>query len=266
MSTFLITSHLRSSFQRIGACIRALPPALPRASWRAVNAAPRRISIRNDAFELTLPPTAQAVVLDCRKAERHLVLSIQDQGATAERFLCGFDERHWFAAAVTGGSVPAAKDSLMPPAVREAALRAGVRPADLHRRHTKGFIRQGEWFFVPAGEIDDRRFTIHWREPLIRPGGGKAHVVDELVRGQGEMVWHHAQFARNGVSDSQFRALPDWQKDAKGWSRRTRISDAVSVFARGAVRHSDHATIWLAGWHRVYINSEVRPASLGFLD
>ena len=30
------------------------------------------------------------------------------------------------------------------------------------------------------------------------------------------------------------------------------------VFAKGAIRHPDHATIRLAGWHRVLMNTEHR--------
>jgi len=266
MNTSQITSHLRSSFRAIGACVRAVPLPDMRGRWFTASAEQSRINVRNDVFELMLPADACAVVLDCRKAERHLVLSLQDHGMRPQRFLCGFDERHWFAAAVTGHTVPAAKDSLMPPQVREAALQSGVRHANLHRRHTKAFIRQGEWFFVPASDAEVNELTIHRREPLIRPGGGKPHLVDELVRGPGEMVWHHARHAPNGLTDRGHAELPEAVRRESGWSRRMRVREAGSILARGAVRHPDHATIWLATWHRVFINSEQRPASLGFLD
>lgn len=266
MNTFLITSHLRSSFRAIGAYVRAVPPSVRRQNGRVVPDLSRRINVREDAFELILPPEARAVVLDCRKPDRHLVLSLQDPGAAPQRFLCGFDERHWFAAAVSGHTVPAAKDSLMPLQVREIALRSGIRHADLYRRHTKAFTRQGEWFFVPAGEIEVDELTVHRREPLIRPGGGKPHVVDELIRGSGEMVWHHAHYAPNGFTNDEFACLHEPVRKAPGWSRRLRVRDAGSILARGAVRHPDHATIYLSTWHRVFINSEQRPASLGFLD
>ena len=154
----------------------------------------------------------------------------------------------------------------MPAAVRDAARSAGLRHAELFRRHTRAFVRQGEWFFVPYAHAPVDLLHVHRREPLIRPGGGKPHIVDELTRGQGELVWHHTQHANAGISDAEYRALPEWVHRVKGWSRRMRITDAVSVLARGAVRHPDHATIHLNGWHRVHINSEVRPASLGFLD
>ena len=263
MNSFTITAHLHTSFRKIGAFVEASP--VPIGSRRARDEVRRRITVRDRTFELTLSPNTLAVVSDCRPDDRHLVLSLQNPGGKPERFLCGFDERHWFVAAVTGTTVPAAKDSLMPRAVREVAERAGLRHADFHRRHTNAFIRQGEWFFVSAG-IDVDPLRIHRREPLVRPGGGKPHIVDELVRGTGEMVWHHARHAPNGLNDAQHAALPPEVRRETGWNRRMRVLREGSVLARGAVRHPDHATIYLAGWHRVYINSEVRPASLGFLD
>ncbi len=264
MNSFIVTSHLHTSFRKIGAFIQALPA--PTGSRRARGEVRRRIAVRDRTFELTLSPNTLAVVSDCRPDERHLVLSLQNPGAKPERFLCGFDERHWFVAAVTGTTVPAAKDSLMPRAVREVAERAGLRRADFHRRHTNAFVRQGEWFFVPAGEIETDPLTVLQREDLIRPGGGKPHVVDKLIRGTGEMVWHHATYAPNGFTNDEFACLLAPVRTAPGWSRRLRVRDVGSVLARGAVRHPDHATIWLGTWHRVFINSEQRPASLGFLD
>lgn len=260
-----LTPHLENSFRAIGARVSARPPR-PVRTWNGTAPEPGpRISVQGDVFELTLPPTSLAAVLDCRKAERHLILSLRNGVAAPERFLCGFDERHWFAAAVTGQTVRSAKDSLIPSGVRDAIIRSGMRHADRYRRNTPAFVRQGEWFFVPD-EIKTTPLLIHRREPLIRPGGGKAHVVDELIRGQGEMVWHHAQHAHNGITPEEFAALPDRTRQLKGWSRRMRIGANASVHVRGAVRHPDHATIWLPGWHRVYINSERRPPSLGFLD
>lgn len=263
MNSFVITSHLHTSFRKIGAFVLASPAATD--SRRVRGEVRRRITVRDRTFELSLSPTTLAVVSDCRPDDRHLVLNLQNPGGKPERFLCGFDERHWFVAAVTGTTVSAAKDSLMPRAVREVAERSGLRHGDLHRRHTSAFIRQGEWFFVPAG-IDVDPLRIHRREPLVRPGGGKPHIVDEFVRGTGEMVWHHARHAPNGINDAQRAALPPEVRRASGWNRRMRVLREGSVLARGAVRHPDHATVYLPGWHRVYINSEVRPASLGFLD
>jgi hypothetical protein len=41
------------------------------------------------------------------------------------------------------------------------------------------------------------------------------------------------------------------------------------VFARGTVRHRDHATITLHGWHQVWMNTENttrQMANVAFLD
>src|SRR5215217_5477495 len=100
MNPFVITTHLRSSFRAIGACVRAMPLPDPRGNWRGASAIERRLNVHADTFELTLTADTRAVVLDCRRTERHLVLSLQEPAAAAQRFLCGFDERHWFAAAV----------------------------------------------------------------------------------------------------------------------------------------------------------------------
>lgn len=262
MNSFQLTPHLHTSFRKIGACVEVLPAFLDR---RRRFALPRRITVLDRTFGLSLPPGTLAVVSDCRPDQRHLVLSLQDPGAKPERFLCGFDERHWFAAAVTGTTMATAKDSLMPRAVRGIATRVGLRRTDLHRRHNRAFIRQGEWFFVPTDVAVDP-LRIHRREPLIRPGGGKPHLVDELVRGAGEMVWHHPLHAPSGLNEPERAALSREVRRDAGWSRRLRVSREGSVLARGAVRHPDHATIHLAGWHRVYLNTEVRPISLGFLD
>lgn len=267
MSSFELTSHLQRSFCTIGAHIRAIRPLVPqrrRYGWPSSHPS-RQINVRNETFELILPVETRAIVLDCRKAERHLVLSIQAQGSAPERFLCGFDERHWFVAAVTGQTVASAKRSLMPEPVRVAAFRAGLRHSDFHRRRTTAFVRQGEWFFVPDESVS-QPLLVHRSEPLIRPGGGKAHIVDELARGKGEMVWHHRRHASSGISETRYHNLLDHIRAETGWRFMMRIGADVPVHARGAVHHPDHATIHLPTWHRVYINSEKRPDSLGFLD
>ena len=51
-----------------------------------------------------------------------------------------------------------------------------------------------------------------------------------------------------------------------GWSGRTRDAE---VFGRGNVKHADHATIFLDGWHKVIMNTESGATSrsnMFFLD
>jgi hypothetical protein len=87
-----------------------------------------------------------------------------------------------------------------------------LRPKSLPK--DEKVIRQGEWFFVPAGDLTPG--VIHRNAAINRfiPRAGKPHVVDEI-----------------GIADG--------------------------IYARGAVRHPDHKTIKLRGWHRVVKNLEV---------
>ena len=82
-------------------------------------------------------------VLDVQARQRHLVLQ---QGS--HTFLCGHDERDWFAAAVpnTEGvtSVRGAMEALKPPAVRLAQTQKRVKRQRRNRRRNAAFIRQGE--------------------------------------------------------------------------------------------------------------------------
>jgi hypothetical protein len=113
------------------------------------------------------------------------------------------------------------------------------------------FVRQGEWLFVPAEETDAAPLVIHWCAPLACPAGGTPHVVAELARGLGVLVWHHPQHAVGGIAEARFTALPERVRRDHGWTQRVRVTDARCVLARGAVRHPDHAPIHLGRWHRV---------------
>ena len=56
--------------------------------------------------------------------------------------------------------------------------------------------------------------------------------------------------------------------NAVRWNWRVMQRDA-GVYARGTVRHSDHATITLPFWHRVIMNTETQSrtmANVAFLD
>lgn len=131
-------------------------------------ARPFRIDVGHDRygeyFDLLVSPHAPSFdVLNVDPADRHLLL----YAAATERFLCGHDERHWFEATIAERvtTVRDAKASLLPPALRNRALRLGRRAA--FRRRNELFKRQGEWFFVPAAR-DLSGLTIHRHEPLQR--------------------------------------------------------------------------------------------------
>jgi len=226
---------------------------------------------RGQLFELQLSTEREAQfgieVLQCRPDDRHLLLLVKTPTAN-DRFLCGHDEREWFVAAVPGGasSVVQAKLALLPAEVLEAANHAHLNQRQRTRRHNRAFIRQGEWFFVPAPNLAVEKKHILRNEP-IRRGGGKPHMVAEVFRTGGDRVRTCSRFP-NGVTDSEYQALVAADPKAARWGWQVRFRDA-EVYARGSVRHRDHATITLHEWHRVWMNTETATrtmANVAFLD
>jgi hypothetical protein len=149
----MATEVLERRFAVIGARLDVVgPPA----------GAPR-IDVRSDArgefFDVRFAGSGRPVeleVVDVNRTDRHLLLLVRD-GEEKSKFLCGHDERHWFVAAVPEDArgvtgVAAAKAALQPALVRSAVGRA--RPKDPFRRRNAAYVRQGEWFFVPALELD----------------------------------------------------------------------------------------------------------------
>lgn len=140
-------------------------------------------------------------------------------------FLVGMDEQHLFVAQLPRGTstVRGAHISLKPPEVRVAERGAFEKT-----------IRQGEWFFV----------FLNPRE--------KAEVDHEASRALAKV--------QRGVGIAQ----------AAKWNRvgRPHVADEVfiigtRVYARGNVRHPDHATLELREWRRVFGNTEASVPMVG---
>lgn len=191
-------------------------------------------------------------VLDVQPAARHLLLMVRD-GRAKNKFLLGHDERHWFAAAVPGDDVRDVRTAMQ-----------SLRPREGGRRKA---IRQGEWFFVPMRRVDEGTGVIHRHEPLSRGGGSKPHICEELMRRFGVTVMVSSGYPA-ALSLTQYEKLMATDPAARRmfWQRMTRDAQ---VFARGTVRHPDHKTIRLDGWHRVYMNRErfaPHAAQIAFLD
>ena len=231
---------------------------------------------RHEQFILTLRPEASTGVefmaADVRPAERHLLLvALQPQLPLAERkqkFLCGHDERHWFVASVPEArgvaTVTAAMEALKPEAARQSQLRHQVRPKDRFNRHNPGYIRQGEWFFLPRPDfVPPERFLILHDEPIQR-SGSKAHMVEWLYRFGGETVYVSNRFP-NGLSEDSYRRFI--QRNAEAARQDWRVMRRnPEVYAMGKVRHPDHKTIILPFWHRVVMSNERQNSSVVFLD
>jgi hypothetical protein len=252
---------LERRFAAIGARVKVV---------RAPRSADARIDVtwdrRGEVFELALPAgVASADVVEADPVDRCLLLLVRDAGEKS-KFLCGFDERHWFVAAVPEsaagvGGVETAKDALQPEAVREAVARR--RPKDRFQRRNVAYVRQGEWFFLPEWtlEVDDR--DVLRDEPLSR-GRGKDHVIELAFRRGGETVYVDEAHP-GGISLVEFERLsPSEQR--RGWREMVRDPE---LYAKGSVRHPDHNTIVLPYWHRVLMNTEQRARAMrhvAFLD
>ena len=243
---------LERRFASVGARL-----SLAEQPWRG---APR-IDVRSDGdgefFDIRFDGNGDQVqieVVDARPSDRQLLLLVR-RGGEKSKFLCGHDERHWFVAAIPESArgvtgVTAAKAALQPDAVRTLVER--VRPKDRFRRRNAAFVRQGEWFFVPAllrPEPSDAQVLRN--EPLSR-GRGKAHMLQFAFRTGGQTVYVNRRHP-TGIGEAAFSKLStDEQRDGS-WRRMVRDPQ---VYAKGAVRHPDHATIHLASWHRVLMNTE----------
>ena len=209
------------------------------------------------------------IAVNVRPDIRHLLLMSRHHDTGIKRkYLCGHDERHWFVAGIpnnTGVSdVQQAMEVLKPEAALHSQLQSGVKRKNWNKRHNHGFIRQGEWFFVPDPSFEPGdNGIIHRNEPLRR-GAGKPHIVSEICQQGGEMVYVNKTYP-NGLTESQYRKLLLRRPDARHM-QWTRMARNPTVHARGKVRHSDHKTIVLPFWHRVMMNGEWFDGTVAFLD
>ena len=194
---------------------------------------------RGEFFELRVPErlrdSLDVNVLQTDKRDRHLLLFVRLPERKAARFLCGHDEREWFVAAVPGGasSVLQAKEALKPLAIRARQSQLKVPPRLRNRRKNAAFRRQGEWFFVPASvwgrDRINEKFALY-NEPLRR-GAGKPHIVEQLFRVAGELVYVCPKYP-NGASEARYRQLLQNKPSAAQWVGRRCV--AIHAFTRRA--------------------------------
>ncbi|MBM4088610.1 MAG: hypothetical protein FJ276_04165 [Planctomycetes bacterium] len=271
------TTLIKTKFEKLGARARVRPFVRnrgPAASGQIV------IDVRHDRygefFDIQADGAADVEVLDVQPKDRHLLLMVRrpnqrpGQPDAKDKFLCGHDERHWFVAGVPEkapvSSVVTAKEALKPDLVRDRERgKKGKRQKRL-RRKTDVFVRQGEWFFIPAPNVQVDEKSVLSREPISR-GRGKPHMCEELYRDGGITVYVCSQYPI-GLTAGEYRRLLKENPAAAEWSWRTMARNPVA-YVRGKVWHPDHATIRLDGWHRVEMNTENRSramASVAFLD
>jgi hypothetical protein len=246
-----------------------------------------QVDVQGKQFRIRVNSDLDLAVIDYRPKDRHLLLMAKGEvsgGFPAEKIkiLCGHDERHWFSSQVStnAANVLDAKKRLIPRVVRAAVRKKGVK--DITKRKTEAFLRQGEWFFTPSPRTKVPDNQIVRNEPLLvsnRRGGNKPHMAEECYRYGGTAVSVPAilmsqrkQIPRDErdrlnaglTADEKKKAIKTYPFLAKvSWHGFTR---GATVYVRGKIRHPDHATLNLRGWHRVTLNEEIRGQHSVFLD
>lgn len=272
MNVTTLTKSLADKFQRMGA------RAVIRTSTGGRDV---RVDVKKDKkgefFDLLINAggdgaNTEVTVLDVQPNDRHLLLLAktgEGKSASKAKFLCGHDERHWFVAAIPEaapvGTVIQAKQALKPAEIRETEDNRGLKKKDRNTRKNEVYIRQGEWFFIPA---PNKKFDKAWErsdEPITRGRGSKPHIAQCCVRSGGETVYVNRTYP-TGISKKAFDRLPKTEQNAPGWRQMQKDAE---VYVKGTIRHADHATITLVGWHRVVMNTENQAKAMrhvAFLD
>lgn len=183
--------------------------------------------------------------------------------AEKRHFLMGMDECHLFVCRLprAATTVAEAHRILAPESVRAS------------RESKKKVVRQGEWFFTPVSPDVERQISAHIKKygvlltQRIGPPGrrGRAHVADQLVRVQ-------TRFALSGrARAAQLNEFRGMAANAGGARVGVRMNNGMTVrkesdlpafrtetveYVCGAVKHPDHHSLKLAGWHSVSVNTE----------
>jgi len=269
---------LKKKFRSIGA--KVVLDEVSRPVWRRDPVVPFELDVVGDTFEIRLEPESkpEIVVAQARPRERHLLLTIATEaesdrpkaGRDVQRFLCGYDERAWFVAAVPAkpgaATVAQAMEALKPEVVRQAQARARLKGRRRNKRRNAAFVRQGEWFFVPAPEFQIDDWFVLRREPMQR-GRGKPHVAEFLCRSSGTRVYVCQHFP-NGLTEQAYRKYIHRKPESKKWRWHVMVRNP-DVYVKGRIVHPDHRTVRLAFWHRVAPNTETEAPSMrhmAFLD
>lgn len=204
-------------------------------------------------FKIDTDGSVKFLIMGIDKNNHHLLLFARDNQNAKYRFLCGLDEKGWFAAAIPKAvsNIADAMEALKPAQILGAQKH--LKQKHKNKRKNAAFLRQGEWFFIPAPGIVPDPMLIIKNEP-IRRGNGSPHMVEEIYRSGGETVYVCSKHP-NGIDESRYQKLIKNNPKAKAWGWRL-MRRNMAVYGRGRVSHRDHKTITLSGWHSIIPNRE----------
>ena len=266
------TNLLDIKFARIGARLKVADRPPRRSRTSGVISLDVQADRKGEFFEIVRQPGAEAeiAVLDVQPADRHLLLLVRE-GKDKSKFLCGHDERHWFVAGIPEtapvGTVRQAKEAAearrgLDRPGRQAPPGQGPQPPQERRLRPPGRV-----VLPPGSWLRRGREAGPAERAAARGDGGKPHWAEFCYRTGGETVYVCSRHP-NGVTEAQYKGILAGSPKAKGWGWRT-MRRNPGVYVRGRVRHADHATITLHGWHQVVMNTEGQSKAMknvAFLD
>ena len=269
----MYTEHLKRAFAKIGAELKVEvkieEPKISSSYILDIIEQPRQefyhLKISHNKFA---PLDLQ--IINLQPKNRHLLLLAKEkESKMKDKLLCGHDERHWFVSTLRSevpiSNVDQAMESLKPRQVLASQYQKKVRKKNWHKRHNQGFIRQGEWFFLPRPKFELPNDSLMIRnEPFRRNWRGKPHIIEEVIRTGGEKVHVCSKFP-TGISERSYQKQLKQNPSLKYENWRI-MQKNPEVYVRGKVRHSDHKTIILPFWHLVVMNQERSNGSIAFLD
>jgi hypothetical protein len=250
---------IKRAFTRMGARVK-FGEIVPRRRWgRQQLVEDYSLDVQQDhrgeyfLFSRVPESRFEFIVLDVQPSARHLLLLTRKE-REKHRFLFGHDERHWFVAGIPETALVSRVRDAMHALKPEGVLNGerSIRAKDRNRRINRARIRQGEWFFLPSPKMIAHTLLVLHNEPLIRSNGGKPHMCEQLFRYGGETVYV-SPMAPNGLTETEYRNLSDSERKRWNWTVMRRNP---KVHVRGRVRHPDHRTVFLDGWHQVLSNTE----------
>ena len=150
------------------------------------------------------------------------------------------------------------------------------------RRFGDAFVPMDETLAHAAVDVSGRPYCVHTGEPdhlrhTTIVGSTvpyhtviNRHVFESLAMNARIALHVRTLYGRDPhhITEAQYKGILANSSKAKGWGWRI-MRRNPGVYVKGRVRHADHATITLHGWHRVLMNTEGQSKAMknvAFLD